>query len=81
MTRSPNSKIIPVFSATGIKMLGESNVPSFLRIRTRASAEVKHLSRLPFRHPNTDTNIPTFINLPPTGPNIFSATIDAGEAY
>ena len=39
------------------------------------------VNKYPFKAPNTDINIPTVINLPPNGPNIASATAEAGEAY
>ena len=39
------------------------------------------VNKYPFKAPNTDINIPTVMNLPPNGPNIASATADAGEEY
>ena len=36
------------------------------------------VNKYPFKAPNTDINIPTVINLPPNGPNLASATADAG---
>ena len=39
------------------------------------------VNKYPFKAPNTDINIPTVINLPPNGPNIASATAEAGEDY
>ena len=50
-------------------------------IQLRLSGILGPVNKYPFIHPNTDTNIPTFIILPPTEPNNTSATAEAGEAY